>query len=183
VALLACRECGTEISKSAKACPKCGAPGPRQSFSLRRVLITVAVCFAIIVISAQWWGSKGGDVTLPWSGPRVVVKETVQIEEDKYVRWIIEADGQVEVKVRVADGPAVDVYFVDAARFDDYIKKEKFYFYPALSQSSARRFEASGSMRPGKYALIVDNTDYGGTSPPMNMVNDRATVEVEVKAK
>jgi hypothetical protein len=34
MAMIACKECATEISSTAKACPKCGAPLPRTKWGL-----------------------------------------------------------------------------------------------------------------------------------------------------
>ncbi|WP_020586341.1 zinc ribbon domain-containing protein [Desulfobacter curvatus] len=41
MALVKCKECGAEISKKAKTCPKCGAPqGPKQ-YSLGKLLVLI----------------------------------------------------------------------------------------------------------------------------------------------
>ena len=49
MALLKCKECGAEVSKKAKACPKCGAPqGPKQ-YSLGKLLVLIV--FAIFIYS------------------------------------------------------------------------------------------------------------------------------------
>jgi hypothetical protein len=55
-------------------------------------------------------------------------------------------------------------------------------YYPTLSQGKARQFSGSGRIAAGRYVLIVDNTDYGEAMPPMNMVNDPATVEIKIEA-
>jgi zinc ribbon protein len=40
--LIACPDCGHRISKSARACPNCGAPPPRRKVKLRDVIIILA---------------------------------------------------------------------------------------------------------------------------------------------
>lgn len=42
MALIACKDCGTEVSNSAKACPKCGAKVPRTKWWLWIPLALVA---------------------------------------------------------------------------------------------------------------------------------------------
>jgi len=51
MALIKCKECGNDISTQAKTCPKCGAPRPKRSISLRRILIgTFLLGLTLIVI-------------------------------------------------------------------------------------------------------------------------------------
>ena len=49
MALIACKECGTEVSSSAASCPKCGWKLPKPNWVLRIVLALVAG-FAIIMV-------------------------------------------------------------------------------------------------------------------------------------
>jgi hypothetical protein len=46
MALIACNECGAEVSTSANACPKCGAKVPRTKWWLWIPLVLVAAFFA-----------------------------------------------------------------------------------------------------------------------------------------
>lgn len=52
MALIACKECGNEVSSQAKACPKCGAkvsvPGRRLWIPVLGVLIVAFALFVVI---------------------------------------------------------------------------------------------------------------------------------------
>lgn len=48
MALIKCKECGTEVSNSAKTCPKCGAPVPKKTS-----LLTWFALFLIIMIGVS----------------------------------------------------------------------------------------------------------------------------------
>ena len=49
MALVACRECGTEISDQALACPKCGAP-PKLTVKrlLKKPIVAVAIVLGLV---------------------------------------------------------------------------------------------------------------------------------------
>ena len=51
MALIACKECGTEVSTTAKACPKCGAKVLHAKWWLWGPLIAVAVFFVWAAIT------------------------------------------------------------------------------------------------------------------------------------
>ena len=188
MALRACRECGTEVSTEAKTCPKCGAPS-RRSVGVGGVVLRIALTAGLAWFIWTVFVPPGMKAVARKLAPDALVpqpvvrkKETIKIHEDQYMHYTFEASGTVSIDVRLVGGPPIDVYFVDAARVDDYIKKKKFYYYPTLSQEGARNFKATANVPKGRYALVLDNTDYGGTAPPMNMVDDVATVEVEIRS-
>jgi hypothetical protein len=52
MALVACKECGNEVSTTAKACPKCGAKVPRTKWWLWGPLLAVSLLFV--------WGAITG---------------------------------------------------------------------------------------------------------------------------
>jgi hypothetical protein len=52
MALIKCKECGTEVSKSATACPKCGAPLKKKT-SLFTWLVTIVVILIVIGLVSQ----------------------------------------------------------------------------------------------------------------------------------
>jgi len=185
MALTTCRECGKEVSTGAESCPHCGVPRKRKGgFSIGRVLL-------LLILAAIGWyfltppSCKGlFRKVVPAIAPDPVTRlnKTVTVNEDQYWHATYNSKGgEVRVSVRVATGPAVDVYFMDASDLPKF-PKGKPRIYPALSQGNTRRFSASGLLRAGSYVLIIDNTDYGEAHPPMNMVDDRATVEVKIEA-
>jgi uncharacterized OB-fold protein len=52
MALIKCKECGTEVSKSATACPKCGAPIKKKT-SVFSSLVFIAIVVIVIVVVSQ----------------------------------------------------------------------------------------------------------------------------------
>jgi RNA polymerase subunit RPABC4/transcription elongation factor Spt4 len=52
MALIKCKECGTEVSKSATACPKCGAPIKKKT-SLFTWFVTIVVVLIVIAMVNQ----------------------------------------------------------------------------------------------------------------------------------
>lgn len=51
MALIKCKECGSEVSDSAKTCPKCGAPVPKGTSLLTVIVGFILVMFFIGMIS------------------------------------------------------------------------------------------------------------------------------------
>ena len=58
-----CRDCGTEVSKSAKVCPKCGADDPSTSKGVRGCMFTFQAIIGIAVV--LWVLSVCGQIDLP----------------------------------------------------------------------------------------------------------------------
>jgi len=52
MALTKCKECGTEVSKSATACPKCGAPLKKKT-SLFTWLVIIGIVLIVIGFVSQ----------------------------------------------------------------------------------------------------------------------------------
>lgn len=80
MALKKCRECGSEVSTKAKACPHCGAVKPVSRNSLLVMVIAVALLVWFI-------GDKAGDrrstysVTPPQPSPKAVAIAKVSLED------------------------------------------------------------------------------------------------------
>ena len=67
MALVACRECGKEVSQNAKSCPSCGAPLPALK-NLKLVQIVFAVVFgAVLLFFLQIFGIAHLEVFFPKS--------------------------------------------------------------------------------------------------------------------
>ena len=50
MALTACKECGSEISTTAKACPKCGARVPKENSAVPVVALVLVGAFVLVAI-------------------------------------------------------------------------------------------------------------------------------------
>jgi cytoskeletal protein RodZ len=55
MALVSCKECGREVSHTAKACPNCGASPPISKSKLRLVLISLVVLATIAGGTFYYW--------------------------------------------------------------------------------------------------------------------------------
>jgi len=53
MALIACKDCKTEISSSAKSCPKCGAKLPTSSAKVFLYVLGIAVAVFLAVVFLQ----------------------------------------------------------------------------------------------------------------------------------
>ena len=56
MALIACKDCGTEVSTSATACPKCGWILPKANWFLR-IILALGAGFAFIMIVGSMVGN------------------------------------------------------------------------------------------------------------------------------
>lgn len=65
-----CKDCGTEVSKSAKACPKCGKS--QVNFFMKHKVLTLIVALVVIIGIGT---AVGGNKTTPTSGKTETVKK------------------------------------------------------------------------------------------------------------
>ena len=64
MALVKCKECGGDVAKQAKACPKCGAP-PLSGISIIRILVGVAVALVLLPVGIGVAGVLASKTTTP----------------------------------------------------------------------------------------------------------------------
>ena len=71
MALVACRECGTEISDQAAACPKCGAPPKLTAKSLLKkpILIAAVVLGFVVLVSGVFFREDIEEAYEGWMNP------------------------------------------------------------------------------------------------------------------
>lgn len=124
----------------------------------------------------------------------IIVSETVVIEEDQYIHisFVASQDGEMQISYNHRTGPAVEAYVLDQNGYNIWLtlvsNSSTSQLMPYLSNLSslplASQFVSGWVDLPeGTYHIIVENTDYGSTSPPFNGVNDVAAVEVSVYAR
>lgn len=119
------------------------------------------------------------------AGPRTLLNQEVTVREDHFqsFRFELEMPATVTVTVTGSSGPEFDLFVMDEdgfAQWDratDRLFGGEFSYYVSGSGKTVRR---SAGLRPGKYVLLIDNTDYGSTSPPMNMNDDQVKARVEL---
>ena len=65
MALKICKECGTEISKDAKTCPKCGKD--QRNFFVKHRVITAILLIALICVAVAASNGTNNNSTTPTS--------------------------------------------------------------------------------------------------------------------
>src|SRR3989442_4076375 len=61
MALVKCRECGEQVSISAKSCPKCGAKPPKRTSLLTLVVLFFVIFVAYVAIQAPTTTTSSGN--------------------------------------------------------------------------------------------------------------------------
>lgn len=114
---------------------------------------------------------------------RVVESEddTRNIEEDQWWRYGIDLSGtgKLGYEFIVREGPAIDVILMDEAEYSAFEEGERSRYYTDLSMLDASGGERGGTLNPGSYYLVFDNSNYGQAAPPSNLSNDVARVDFQ----
>ena len=106
----------------------------------------------------------------------------------------LDADAEVRVGVALTSGPAVDAYVVSEAGFNRWntlvskaqaSEDETFEHFQTLGlEGVSAAFTSEWThLGAGTYYLIIDNTSYGGTSPPAPGSDDIATISYKVESR
>lgn len=70
MALIKCKECGSEHAKDAKACPTCGKPNALQEVQKKFLTVIViggiAALGAILVLDFMAYQAAGGGIFFKW---------------------------------------------------------------------------------------------------------------------
>lgn len=61
MALVKCRECGEQVSTSAKSCPKCGAKPPRRTSLLTWIVLVFVIFMAYVAIQTRTTSTSSGN--------------------------------------------------------------------------------------------------------------------------
>jgi len=59
MALIKCRECGAEISSTAKRCPQCGAADPDKTTHLITVVSGSVLLILLVLLAIRWLTTPG----------------------------------------------------------------------------------------------------------------------------
>jgi len=112
----------------------------------------------------------------------ILIDKQIQVQEDQY--YYAELDFKKTTKLTVSyemvSGPHIDVYVLDAYNLNRYEDNMKFSYYNDLSTFGLDKAERSATLNKGEYRLLIDNSDSGAVSPPMNAKNDIATLDLKV---
>jgi len=113
-----------------------------------------------------------------------IIDSTRQVDEDQYLAqsFTLNDTANIEVQMTVRKGPAIDVLTMSADEFDHFENRERFRYFPELSIEDGTGGSASGTLDPGEYVLVIDNTNAGEAQPPTNFDDDLARVEITAQA-
>jgi len=115
----ACRECGHEVSATAKACPNCGARNPALGKKTYGVLSLISLGIGVMVFIGLWRACESGGPSVSESdvastAPAVSVSAdqlTADYEanevaaDEKYKQKIIEVSGLLTLSARTSPTP------------------------------------------------------------------------------
>lgn len=82
MALINCKECGSQISDKAKTCPQCGAAQPKKT---SRLTWMVAIFFALFAIMSIFFGSKDN---ARQTGPQNSAEQKLNHIPPKVENWV-----------------------------------------------------------------------------------------------
>jgi RNA polymerase subunit RPABC4/transcription elongation factor Spt4 len=117
MAMAKCRECGTEVSDQAKACPKCGVSKPVKKTSALTLIVTGLFCFVALRMcmsavnnnpSAPSGSSEASSPPAPPLDPREEAQNSLSLEKFSWykggfdsvmmINATIKNDGKHDVK-------------------------------------------------------------------------------------
>ena len=205
MALIKCRECGKMISEEAGACPQCGKPVEviQEAPPVEKKKGSGIGVFLILVIIAL---AGGGYYYYTYhmkdtekkeilekinpeqkNEPVILLDGEVPIDEDKYhhITVELEKESKVTIVYSISTEPKVDIFTLNEAQFAIWKnaknpKNAEIASISELSASDKMKGTLSGSLKPGKYFVVVDNTNYGTCRPPTNTVNDQSRVKIKI---
>ena len=92
MALVKCKQCGGEVASNAAACPKCGAPPPREAVSPKRILGALLIiglgscCFFGVVPALLKGGGKASASSSAKAATEVPIRTLLGEYKDNEVR-------------------------------------------------------------------------------------------------
>lgn len=127
--------------------------------------------------------------TIP-NEPLKLFDKDIMLAEDQYQYIMLdlnEKTNHLSYEYQMNSGPNLDFYLVDEdglfkwkRMVTDGAQESEFMTFSDFDSSTTSRDYKEGNLPAGRYYLIIDNTDYGGTTPPMNFVDDVATLHLTI---
>lgn len=113
---------------------------------------------------------------------QTVLDTREQVQEDMYQTWRWSPNTAVESKweFTVRDGPDIEMFLMEPEEFEEYQAENRFY---VMESESGIEGDNQFRIEAGEYRLVLDNTNAGELSPPTNLSDDVADVEITVEAK
>ena len=97
MAMKVCKECGTEVSKGAKACPKCGKD--QRNFFLKHKVLTFILAVILIGIIVGASGDSNNNITISSDNSEKTSTSTSSVEQKERKVKVGESVQTDEVKI------------------------------------------------------------------------------------
>lgn len=172
--LVACRECGKEVSDTASACPGCGAPVAKPASQAiaagskkeakpgpMRLLVTAAILVGIVFVGVKVL--TGSSVRSAVTGPEVIAKETVPIDEGEARAHCVDLPTRRRVQVQVSATPEkVSIILLPGTEWEKYSKARgrllggKYSYNTALSQAGTISMDKEAMLEAGRWCIAVE---------------------------
>lgn len=129
-------------------------------------------------------GGDGDDSAANDGGGRETIdtfSDAYTIREDAYkgINFEVEQDSTIEWDAIVRTEFAVDIIVLTQAELAHFENEERFEYLSDATRLDTVGADVSATVPEGEYALIVDNSDMGEATPPTNLDDDLADVEIE----
>ncbi|GAA5432999.1 hypothetical protein [Haloarcula japonica] len=113
-----------------------------------------------------------------------VLSERQNVLEDEWLTWElpVETETYFEYDMIVRSGPSVDLYTVTESEYSYFESGDNFEYITGLSSPETTGDRGDTWLESGNYVLVVDNSEYGNATPPTNLDEDPAEVELTVTA-
>lgn len=155
----------------------------------RRKLLAGMGAVALAGCSSQGSGgnddsgdSSGSSDENEQSGPvtEEFINDTATVDEDGWTYWDWEQEQNIEYTIDylVRDGPEIDAFVTTEEEFQNFEAENRFQTLEGFTSAGVSG-TLSGTLGPGSYYFVLDNSNAGQVEPPTNFDEDPADVEVE----
>jgi hypothetical protein len=109
--------------------------------------------------------------------------QTVTVPEDDQKLWPIEISEEsvVAYDAIVRSGPAIDIFVLTEAEALEYEEGNRFEFLEGTRQDTTGA-DVGVTLSAGNYFIVADNTTVGEASPPTDLDDSAAEVEMQIVA-
>lgn len=159
-----------------------------NTLKITTLIIAGSILFGCGSSSNEGSSDEGGNSL----SARTLVSDVLTINEDQYlgVKFSLSENAEIKTIVEIIDGPAIEAFLVTEAEYNTWVaitqngqfSSATLNYFKDLSLSPvATKHESKWwGVDAGMYYYILENTNYGTTMPPFNLINDKATVEYSI---
>lgn len=153
--------------------------GFRMSDHSRRDIMLTCVCGTTTILagcSSGFIGPNSGDDRELRRKQVLDKREEIAESEYEYFSFSIYRQTNFKYEFTVRSGPEIDVYLVNDQEFERFEDGNQFKHYSSKHGGSG---SDSVTLAGESYRFVIDNTSAGKVTPPTNLSDDIADVEVK----